>query len=77
MEFGDVEKGFLAFGDLKLSVEDEAKVEMEAEKKMEETLLKEQMILQADRFAKMTVWEIYQPFVAQVSPEYTFEVSFK
>lgn len=44
---------------------------------MEETLLKEQMILQADRFAKMTVWEIYQPFVAQVSPEYTFEVSFK
>ena len=47
MEFGDVEKGFLAFG------------------------------LQADRFAKMTVWEIYQPFVAQVSPEYTFEVSFK
>ena len=77
MEFGDVEKGFLAFGDLKLSVEDEAKVEMEAEKKMAETLLKEQTLLQADRFAKMTVWEIYQPFVAQVSPEYTFEVSFK
>ena len=58
-------------------MEDEAKVEMEAEKKMEETLLKEQMLRQADRFAKMTVWEIYQPFVAQVSPEYTFEVSFK
>ena len=77
MEFGDVEKGFLAFGDLKLSGEDEAKVEMEAEKKMEETLLKEQTILQADRFAKLTVWEIFQPFVAKVSPEYTFEVSFK
>ena len=77
MEFGDVEKGFLAFGDLKLSVEDEAKVEMEAEKKMAETLLREQTLAQADRFAKMTVWEIYQPFVAKVSPEYTFEVSFK
>ena len=77
MEFGDVEKGFLAFGELKLSVEDEAKIEMEAEKKMMETLLREQTLAQADRFAKMTVWEIFQPFVAKVSPEYTFEVSFK
>ena len=76
MEFGDVEHGWLAFGEVNLTPEQMANVETEAGSGMEKKLedLKEGET--ADRFAIMSVWEIYQPLVSAVSPEYKLEVKF-
>ena len=58
MEFGDVEKGFLAFGSIKLEPGDMAKIQSEAQAKMEQKLLYDNISAEADRFAKMAVWEL-------------------
>ena len=76
MEFGDVTKGLLAFGDIKLTPEQNRDIQAAARAKMEEKLEETKAINQADRFAKMSVWEMYQPVVSGVSPEYTLEVEF-
>lgn len=77
MEFGDVSKGLLAFGDLKLTPEQNAQIQSAAREKMEAKLEETNAAEQADRFAKMSVWEIYQAMVSKVSPEYTLEIEFK
>ena len=76
IEFGDTEKGLLAFGEVKLSPEDQAKIQIEAQNKMEEKLIEEKIVDEADRFGKMAVWEIYQPIITNVSPEYSLEIIF-
>ncbi len=76
MEFEDLERGWLAFGEIKLTQEESAKVEDEARLRMEKKLdeLNEQE--KADRFSKMTFWEMYQPIISSVSPEYKLEIVF-
>lgn len=76
IEFGDTEKGLLAFGEVKLSPEDQANIQVEAQNKMEEKLVEEKIADEADRFGKMAVWEIYQPIITNVSPEYSLEIIF-
>ena len=76
IEFGDTEKGLLAFGEVKLSPEDQANIQVEAQNKMEEKLVEENIADEADRFGKMAVWEIYQPIITNVSPEYSLEIIF-
>ena len=77
IEFGKVNKGLLAFGDIKLTAGQSAAAETEAQKYMTERLVADQTIDEADRFAVMSVWEIFQPVVSAVSPEYQLEVVFK
>ena len=77
MEFGDVEKGILAFGDLKLTVEQVNELQNQAREKMKVKLLEDNIQVEADKFAKQVVWEIYQPIITQVAPNYTLEVMFK
>lgn len=77
IEFGDTEKGLLAIGSIKLTPEQTAQVETEARKKMETKLVDENVSETADRFAKLSVWEMYQPLVMTVSPEYKLVVDFK
>ena len=76
IEYGDVEKGLLAFGSIKLNPEDMSKIQAEAQKKMEQKLTDDSIRDQADRFAKLAVWELYQPIISAVAPEYTLEVTF-
>ena len=76
IEFGDTERGFLAFGDIKLTQEESAKVQTEARTKMEEKLTEEKTSEEADRFAKMSVWELYQPIISNMDPEYQLEIEF-
>ena len=75
--FGDVKKGILALGNMNVTPEDMAKVQTEAAKKMEEQLKNSHVIDEADRFAKMSVWEIYQPMVNKVTTGYSLEVLFE
>ena len=76
IEYGDVEKGLLAFGTIKLNPEDIARVQTEAQNKMVQKLLYDNIAAEADRFAKVAVWELYQPVISSVSPEYRLEVVF-
>ncbi len=76
IEYGDVEKGLLALGDLKMKAEDISLIQGEARTKMEEKLEKENILKTAERFAVMSVWEIYQPIVDSVTSGYSLEVEF-
>lgn len=77
IEFGDTEKGVLAFGDVKLTPEEQSDVEKEARAHMVEKLKAENIRAIADEFAVKAVWEMYQPIIASVSPGYTLVVKVK
>ena len=62
---------------MNVTLEEMSKVQTEAEKKMEEQLKNSHVIDEADRFAKMSVWEIYQPMVNKVTTGYSLEVLFE
>ena len=77
IEFGDMEKGLLAFGDIKMTPEQQNQVQQEAQNRMGEVLIRENIADEADRFVKMAIWEMYQPLISAVAPEYLLIVSFK
>lgn len=77
IEFADPEKGLLAFGDVTMTPENVMKVQAEARTKMEQKLEEENVIAEAERFAKMSVWEIYQPILSSVAPGYLLEIHFQ
>ncbi|SFR81265.1 DUF4230 domain-containing protein [[Clostridium] aminophilum] len=66
--------GVLAFGDPKLSEEESSTLRCKVLTDMEKTLEEENSQADAERFAKLSVWEIYQRVVSSVSPEYTVDV---
>ncbi|MBQ9911973.1 MAG: DUF4230 domain-containing protein [Firmicutes bacterium] len=76
IEFGETENGLLSFGELKLTPEQMAEIQTAAQEKMVSKLDKEDIAEQADRFAQMTVFEIYQPLVNKAAWGYTLEVVF-
>ncbi len=77
MEFGDVDRGWLAFGDINMTAEQLSAIETEARARMEQKLIEMNQAETADRFAVMTIWEMYQPIVSSVSPKYQLEIVFK
>ena len=74
MEIGNVEKGILAIGDLKLTPEQRKRLERGALEKMKIKLLDDNIQNEADRFAKQVIWELYQPVTSNVAPGYTLEI---
>lgn len=76
IEFGDVNRGVLSFGDMKVTPEAMAKVETEAKNKMLEKLEDSNAIEEADRFARLTVLELYQPVIKNVANTYSVEIEF-
>ena len=77
MEFGDTEHGWLAFGEVSLSPEENAKLESGARERMEHKLVELNEQEKADKFAKMSVWDIFQPMISSVSSNYKLEVAFE
>ena len=75
IEFEDTEKGLLAFTEIKLTAEQQNELEKTVQENMEELLSDKEILSQADDFAKMKVWEILQPLVSSVSPEYIVEIN--
>lgn len=76
IEFGDVDKGLLAIGDINITPEQMSEVQGTARDKMEKKLEEQKTAEEADRFAKMSVWEIYQPIINAVTSGYSLEVEF-
>ncbi|MBQ5952388.1 MAG: DUF4230 domain-containing protein [Lachnospiraceae bacterium] len=68
--------GIFSIGDLKQSEDERAEVLAKVRENMAKTLADERVIEIADRLAKLSVWEIYQPVVTKVSHEYTVVVEF-
>lgn len=77
IEFADTEKGLLAFGELNLTAEQIMKVQAEARTKMQEKLDSSNVLETADRFAKLSVWELYSPIIKGVAKDYSLEVEFR
>jgi len=75
-QFNDTEKGMLSFGDIKLTPEEQNELEIAVENAMRERLDMDDMYEAADRFAALQTWEIFQPLVSAVSPEFIVEMEF-
>ncbi len=77
IQFGDTTKGLLAFGDIKMTAEQATQIQAEARKKMQKKLDEDNVAAIADRFAKLSVWELYNPIIKGVAKEYSLEVVFR
>ena len=76
-EFDDTEKGWLAFGDIALTAEEQNELEQSVESAMRERLEEKEIFENADKLALLKTWEIFQPLVTAVSPEFTVEMVFE
>ncbi len=74
--FEDTEKGFLAFGDLALTMEQQQEIQKSIEARMREMLAEEDVKAEAVNFARMKTWELFQPLVTSIDPEYKVVISF-
>ncbi|MDO4500272.1 MAG: DUF4230 domain-containing protein [Erysipelotrichaceae bacterium] len=74
--FSDPDKGLLAFGDIKITPEQMTEIQKEVRIKMEEKLSDPVISETADRFAKLTVWEIYSPVIKGIGKDVSLEIVF-
>ena len=77
IQFGDVEKEAFAFGNIKLTPEQQAEVETQAKARMFDKLEEENVIEDARAAAEHSIWEIFQPMVSNLSSKYKLKVEFK
>lgn len=73
-QIGDTEKGWLAFGEIKLTNEQRKEYEVKAIEQLTERLNEKDCFDKAERFAKLSAYEVYQPLVSSVSPAYKVEI---
>ena len=57
-----------------MTPEQQQEVQSEARTKMMEKLEAENTAEEAERFAKLSVWEIYQPIINTVTKGYSLEI---
>jgi len=72
--FQDTQKGLLALGDLKLTPEEQNKVNESILNSMKTELNSEDLFKKADEIAILKVREIFQPLVSAISEEFIVEV---
>jgi len=77
IQFSDTTKGLLAFGDIKMTMEQASQVQSETRDRMQQKLDEQKVQETADRFAKLSVWELYSPIIKGVAKDYSLEVVFK
>ena len=77
IKFGDTEKGLLALGDIKLTPEQNAEIKIGAKEMMQEKLNSDNIARTADKFAILSVWDMYSPIIKSVAGDYSLEVEFK
>ncbi|MBQ6438606.1 MAG: DUF4230 domain-containing protein [Mogibacterium sp.] len=77
IQFGEVEKEAFAFGNIKLTPEQQAEVETQAKDRMLQKLDEEKVIEEAGAAAEHSIWEIFQPMISNLSSKYKLKVEFK
>lgn len=73
----DEERGLLAFGDLKLSQEQQNDYDKEEISKIQEKLNEQIYLDEAAKYAKTNITDFLQPIVEGVSPEYKLNIVVK
>ena len=74
--FEEAGRGLLAFGDIKMTTQEQNSLQQSVVESMRARLTQEDMYIGADEFAKVSAWEIFQPLVASVSPSFLLEIMF-
>ena len=77
IQFGDTSGGLLAFGELKLTPEQAAQVQAGAREKMQAKLDEDHVLETADRFAILSVWELYSPIIKGLGKDCSLQVEFR
>ena len=77
IQFGEVEKEAFAFGNIKLTPEQQAEVETQAKERMLAKLDEEKTVEDAKLAAQHSIWEIFQPMISNLSSKYTLKVEFR
>lgn len=77
IQVGEAQKEALAFGDIKLTPEQQNEVETAAKERMMQKLESENVIADATAAAEHSIWEIFQPMVSNLSSKYTLKIEFK
>ena len=77
IQFGEVEKEAFAFGNIKLTPEQQAEVETQAKDRMLQKLEDEKVIEDARASAEHSIWEIFQPMISNLSSKYKLKVEFE
>ncbi len=67
----------LAFRELTLTPEQTAEVQKNARAKMQQKLEEDKVQETADRFAKLVIWELYQPIIKGVGKDCSLFIEFK
>lgn len=73
-EFEDTQRNWLAFGDIKMTVEQQQMLEESVYTAMQEKLSQPQLFTKADEQAILQVRELFQSVVGALSPEYVVKV---
>ena len=60
-----------------MTPEESAELETNAKEMMKAKLIEEKDAENADRFAILSTWEIFQPVVSAVSPDYRVVIEFQ
>lgn len=71
---GDTDKGWLSFGDIKLTAEEQQAFEVEARQKLQERLSQQDCYEEAVKFAKLSIHDLLEPVIESVSPAYKVEI---
>lgn len=74
--FGSSEKGLLAFGEIKLTVEEQNKVEQEAVKKLEERALESDCVEKANKYAMYVLRDFFEVAIGEVTETYKIKIEF-
>lgn len=76
-EIGDIERGWLGFGDMKMNADQQKKFETEAKDRLYTELSSDENMKTADEFAILSVTNVFQPIIESVSPAYKLKVEFQ
>ena len=76
-EIGDAQNAWLAFGSIKMDAEQQKVFETKAKEELHAKLSEQECLEEADRFAKLSAYETYQPIVKAVSPAYKVVIEFQ
>lgn len=76
-EIGDPQNGWLAFGSIKMDMKQNQEFEVTAKGQLTDKLSEAERFEEADRFAKLSAYETFQPIVKTVSPAYKVIIEFQ
>ena len=74
---GDAQNGWLAFGSIKMDVEQQKEFEVTANEELKTKLSESECFEEADRFAKLSAYEVFQPIISEISPAYKIVIDFQ